>query len=207
VSVREDAGAAARQPRQVLVATHNTGKLREFAALLGPLGIEAVSAGEIGLPEPEETAQSFAGNAQLKAQAAAKAAGMPALADDSGLCVAALGGAPGVFSARYAAGDYPAAFSRIVTAAEQKNEWRAWFVCALCYAQPDGTTATYIGQAHGTIAKTPRGIGGFGYDPIFIPLGYEQSFAELGAAVKDSISHRARAFEQLAAVFARSAMP
>jgi XTP/dITP diphosphohydrolase len=186
--------------RAILVATHNPGKLKEFESLLAPLGIRAISAAELDLQEPAETGSSFAENAQLKARAAALAAGMPALADDSGLLVAALDNAPGVSSARYAAGDYPAAFARILAAAAQRNDWRARFTCALCLAQPDGATATYIGQVDGEIAKTPAGKAGFGYDPIFRPLGYDQSFAELGAAVKDRISHRARAFAQLMAV-------
>ncbi|OYV35891.1 MAG: non-canonical purine NTP pyrophosphatase, RdgB/HAM1 family [Acidocella sp. 20-61-6] len=189
---------------RLLIATHNPGKLAEFAALLAPFGIAAVSAGELGLPEPEETAADFAGNARLKALAAAQAAGMPALADDSGLCVAALGGAPGVHSARYAAGDYPAAFGRIIAAAAAASEWRAHFICALCRAEPDGQTATYIGRADGRIAQA-AGAGGFGYDPIFIPDRFEHSYAELGPEVKDRISHRARAFAQLAAVLGYSA--
>jgi XTP/dITP diphosphohydrolase len=188
--------------RRMLIATHNKGKLEEFASLLAPLEISVISAGDLGLPEPEEPGTSFAGNAQLKARAAAKAANMPALADDSGISVAALKNGPGIFSARYAAGDYPAAFARIIAAAQQQNEWRARFTCALCLAQPDGTTATYIGHADGMIAKTPSGTQGFGYDPIFIPLEYDRSFAELGIKVKDKISHRAKAFEQFAAAFA-----
>jgi len=183
--------------KRLLIATHNPGKLAEFAALLNPLGIEAIGAGALALPEPEETQADFAGNAQLKASAAARGAGMAALADDSGLCVAALGGGPGVRSARYAAGDYPAAFTRIIAAATAANEWRAHFVCALCLATPDGKTATYIGLADGLIAREPEGAGGFGYDPIFVPNGYEHSFARLGLEVKERISHRARAFAQV----------
>ncbi|HQT65316.1 MAG: non-canonical purine NTP pyrophosphatase, RdgB/HAM1 family [Acidocella sp. 20-57-95] len=186
--------------RRILVATHNKGKLAEFAALLGPVGYEVVSAGELGLAEPEETGASFAENARIKARAAAMASGLPALADDSGLCVAALDGAPGIYSARFAAGDYPAAFAKVIAACEARDEWRARFVCALCYAQPAGDVATYIGQADGVIAKTPEGLGGFGYDPIFIPDGYAQSYAVLGADVKDKVSHRARAFAQLVSV-------
>lgn len=185
--------------RRILIATHNKGKLAEFASLLAPLGWQAVGAGEFGLAEPEETAADFAGNAQLKACAAARAAWLPALADDSGLCVAALGGAPGVLSARYAAGDYPAAFTRIIASCAAAAEWRAWFTCALCWAEPDGTAATYIGQVRGRIAEAPAGAGGFGYDPIFVPDGHAASFAELGPEVKDAISHRARAFEQITA--------
>ncbi len=185
--------------RRILIATHNPGKLREFAALLAPLGFEAVGAGAMGLAEPDETADDFAGNARLKALAAAQAAGMPAMADDSGLCVAALGGGPGVFSARYAAGDYPAAFGRIIAACAAAGEWRARFVCALCLARPEGTAATFIGQAHGVIAPAPRGAGGFGYDALFVPDGHELTYAQLGPEVKDMISHRARAFAQVAA--------
>jgi XTP/dITP diphosphohydrolase len=183
---------------RLLVATHNAGKLREFEALLGPLGYEVVGAGALGLAEPEESAPDFAGNARIKAVAAAQAAGVPALADDSGLCVAAMGGAPGVLSARYAAGDYPAAFARILGAAAEAKEWRAWFVCALCLATPEGTSSTYVGMAHGRVAA-PSGAGGFGYDPIFIPFGFQRSFAELGVE-KNAISHRGRAMAQLASV-------
>ena len=189
--------------QRILVATHNKGKLTEFAGLLAPLGYAVVSAGELGLAEPEEIGASFAQNAKLKALAAAKASGLPALADDSGLCVAALGGGPGIYSARYASGDYASAFARIIAACADKDEWRARFVCALCYAQPDGESATYIGQADGVIAKSPEAVGGFGYDPIFVPLGYEQSYAVLGAAVKDNISHRARALAQMVSVLRR----
>ena len=189
---------------RIVIATRNPGKIKEFLPLLAPLGLEPVSAGELGLPEPEESAPDFAGNARIKALAAAKASGLPALADDSGLCVAAMGGAPGVRSARFAAGDYPAAFARILAAAEAAGEWRAWFTCALCHALPDGGTATYIGEAHGRLAP-PQGGHGFGYDPIFIPDGYAASYAQLGANVKDKISHRARAFAQFAV--ARSLAP
>jgi XTP/dITP diphosphohydrolase len=185
---------------RIVIATHNQGKIKEFLPLLAPLGLEPISAGALGLPEPEETADTFPGNARIKALAASRASGLPALADDSGLSVAALGGAPGILSARFAAGDYPAAFARITAAAQAADEWRAWFTCALCLARPDGTTATYIGQAHGRIAP-PRGNAGFGYDPIFIPDGYTQTYAELGATIKDQISHRARAFLQFAAAY------
>lgn len=185
--------------KTLVIATHNPGKLKEFGPLLAPLGYALTSAGELGLPEPEETADTFPGNARLKALAAARASGLPALADDSGLSVAALRGGPGVFSARYAGKDYPAAFARIIAAAEAANDWRAWFTCALCLAQPDGGTATYVGLAYGRIAPAPRGAGGFGYDPVFIPDGYEQSYAELGLEVKEKISHRAQAIAQLKA--------
>jgi XTP/dITP diphosphohydrolase len=186
--------------KRLVLATHNAGKAAEFGALLAPAGWEVVGAGALGLAEPEETAADFVGNARLKAVAAAKASGMRALADDSGLCVAALDGGPGVYSARYAAGDYAAAFERIIAAARARDEWRAWFMCVLCLAAPDGSTACYGGRAGGVIAPAPRGVGGFGYDPIFIPDGYEQSYAELGAEVKGRISHRGRAVAQILAV-------
>jgi XTP/dITP diphosphohydrolase len=185
--------------KTILIATHNAGKLAEFASLLAPLGYTVISAGEKNLPEPAETGTRFAQNAQLKAIAAARATNLPAIADDSGLCVAALANAPGIYSARYAAGDYPAAFQKIIAAATAANDFRARFVAAICLAQPDGSTATYIGQADGLIAPTPAGTGGFGYDSIFIPLGHDKTYAELGPTLKDSISHRARAFAQLTA--------
>ncbi|MDE8346977.1 MAG: RdgB/HAM1 family non-canonical purine NTP pyrophosphatase [Acidocella sp.] len=185
--------------KKLVMATHNQGKAAEFGALLAPLGWEVLSAAALGLPAPDETGGDFAANAALKAKAAALASGLPALADDSGLCVVALSGGPGVHSARYAAGDYPAAMARIIKAARAADEYRAYFTCALCLAQPDGHTATYIGQADGLIAPTPQGAGGFGYDAIFLPRGHTQSYAELSAATKNQISHRALAFAQLRA--------
>jgi len=183
--------------RRVLVATHNAGKLEEFRRLL--VGVEVLVAGDLELAEPEETAGTFAGNASLKAVAAMRGAGVAAIADDSGLCVAALGGGPGAFSARYAAGDYPAAFGRVIEACEAAGEWRARFVCALCLADVAGGTRTFVGQAEGRIAGAPAGVGGFGYDAIFVPEGFVATYAELGA-VKDGISHRARAVAQLVRV-------
>jgi XTP/dITP diphosphohydrolase len=184
--------------KTILIATHNQGKLAEFTTLLTPLGYAVISAADLNLPEQEETGATFAQNARLKALAAARAANIPALADDSGLCVTALDNAPGIFSARYAAGDYPAAFARIIAAANAENDFRARFVCALCLARPDGSTATYIGQADGLIVPAPAGGAGFGYDPIFAPRGQTKTYAELGP-MKDKISHRARAFAQIAA--------
>jgi XTP/dITP diphosphohydrolase len=183
--------------KRVLVATHNAGKLAEFRRVL--VGVEVLGAGDLALVEPEETAASFAGNARLKAVAAARAAGVAAIADDSGLCVAALGGGPGVVSARYAAGDYAGAFGRIIAACEAAGEWRAWFVCALCIADVEGGTRTFMGRADGRIARVASGGGGFGYDPIFMPEGFEGTYAELGA-LKDGMSHRARAVGQLVRV-------
>jgi len=183
--------------KTILIATHNQGKVSEFVSLFTPLGYAVISAADRNLPEPDETGATFVQNARLKALAAAQAANLPALADDSGLCVTALGNAPGIHSARYAAGDYPAAFAKIIAAAIAENDFRARFVCALCLARPDGSTATYIGQADGMIAA-PAGDGGFGYDPIFVPRGHTKTYAELGS-IKDKISHRARAFAQIAA--------
>ncbi|MFS3134220.1 RdgB/HAM1 family non-canonical purine NTP pyrophosphatase [Gluconacetobacter sacchari] len=185
----------ARGDRLVL-ASHNQGKLAEFAALLNGYGITVVSAGQLGLPEPEETADSFAGNAALKAVAAARAGGLPALADDSGLCVAALGGAPGIYSARWAGPDkdFPGAMARIDEAIGDDSDRSAWFVSVLCLAWPDGTLRTFEGRIDGAITWPPRGGHGHGYDPIFTPAGETRTFAEMPEAEKNAISHRARAF-------------
>ena len=188
------------QPGEKLViATHNPGKLREIAVLLAPLGVAAISAGELGLPEPEEDAPDFAGNAAIKALAAATASGLPALADDSGFCVAALGGAPGVVSARWAGPgkDFGFAMERVNREIGAATDRRAWFIAALCLAWPDGHTATFIGRIDGTAIWPPRGQNGFGYDPIFIPSGGAETFGEMDPDAKHAISHRARAFAQL----------
>ncbi|MFW7268380.1 RdgB/HAM1 family non-canonical purine NTP pyrophosphatase [Gluconacetobacter sp. Hr-1-5] len=181
---------------RLVLASHNKGKLAEFDALLGGYGITIVSAGQLGLPEPEETADSFAGNAALKAVAAAKASGLPALADDSGLCVAALGGAPGIYSARWAGPDkdFPGAMARIHEAIGDDTDRSAWFISVLCLAWPDGTIRTFEGRIDGQIAWPPRGTHGHGYDPIFTPEGEMRTFAEMPEAEKNAISHRARAF-------------
>jgi XTP/dITP diphosphohydrolase len=184
---------------RLVLATHNAGKLAEFLPHLAPLGWDVTFAGALGLPEPDETGASFEENAKIKARAAAQASGLPALADDSGFCVAALDGGPGIFSARYAAGDYPAAFVRIITAAQESQTWQAKFVCALCFCQPNGADEVFVGEAHGAVAPAPRGTNGFGYDAIFVPDGFQQSYAELGAAVKDRISHRALALAKFLA--------
>jgi XTP/dITP diphosphohydrolase len=184
---------------RVVLASHNQGKLRELAELMRPGGIEVVSAAALGLPEPEETEPDFAGNARLKALAAARAAGLPALADDSGFCVAALGGAPGVLSARWAGPqrDFVAAMRRVHEAGGDND--RAWFVCALCLAWSDGETATFLGRVEGQTIWPPRGTQGFGYDPMFVPHGEQQTFGEMDPAAKHAHSHRARAFEALLA--------
>jgi len=186
---------------RLVIATHNPGKLREIAALIAPHGVAAVSAGELGLPEPEETATDFVGNARLKAVAAAVASGLPALADDSGFCVAALGGAPGVVSARWAgpAKDFAAAMARVHREVGDAADRRAWFVSALCLAWPDAHTETFFARADGSMVWPPRGGNGFGYDPMFLPAGGSETYGEMAPADKDAVSHRARAFAQLLA--------
>jgi XTP/dITP diphosphohydrolase len=186
---------------RVVLASHNPGKLREIAALLAPHGVGIVSAGALGLPEPEETAADFVGNARLKALAASRASSMPALADDSGFSVAALGGAPGVVSARWAgpARDFGAAMARVHDELGDAPDRRAWFTAALCLAWPDGVTATFLGRAEGSVVWPPRGSQGFGYDPIFVPAGDSRTYGEMPPAEKHATSHRARAFAQLLA--------
>src|SRR5215203_3144831 len=196
---------------KLVVATHNSGKLAEMGALLAPYGVEAVSAGELGLPVPAETGHMFAENAAIKAHAAAKAAGLPALADDSGLCVDALDGAPGLFSARWGgpAKDFKAAMERVERELRQRGataprDRRAHFVSALVLAWPDGHAETFEGRVHGALVWPPRGGQGFGYDPMFQPDGHAATFGELSAAEKHGVTwaggrgralyHRARAF-------------
>jgi XTP/dITP diphosphohydrolase len=186
---------------RLVIATHNGGKLREIADLLAPHGVGAVSAGALGLPEPDETAADFVGNARLKAHAAAAATGLPALADDSGLCAAGLGGAPGVVSARWAGPekDFSAAMARMQRELGTNPDRRAAFVCALALAWPDGACATFYGRVEGTLTWPPRGSHGFGYDPMFVPLGRTETFGEMAPAAKHALSHRARAFAQFVA--------
>ena len=187
-----------------MVATHNPGKVVEFAALLKPLGIETVSAGELGLPEPEETGSTFRANAEIKALASARAANLPALSDDSGLVVDALDGAPGIYSARWAGQtkDFSLAMQRVeeelqragATAASQRQ---AHFVAALTLAWPDGHCETFEGIFEGCVVWPPRGDNGFGYDPIFLPDGYDMTCGEMDPDAKHGISHRALALAQL----------
>src|SRR5260370_6054386 len=190
----------------LVAATHNAGKLREFRELLAPWRIEVVSAGDLALAEPDETGDTFEANAKLKALAAARAAQMPALADDSGLCVEALGDAPGIYSARWAGGskDFSAAMARIereLLAANAPQPWRAHFVSALALAWPDDFIEYFEGRVDGRLVFPPRGANGFGYDPIFIPDGFSRGFGEMTAEEKHGIptdgsvalSHRARA--------------
>jgi XTP/dITP diphosphohydrolase len=196
---------------KLVIATHNAGKLKEIQALLAPFGLECLSAGELGLDEPVETGTTFIENALIKAQAAAKAAQLPALADDSGLCVDALGGAPGVYTADWAEADiFEGGPGRDWYMAMGKVEGKlaelgpdasreCHFACVLAIAWPDGSHAIYEGHAPGTLTWPPRGILGFGYDPVFVPSGYDQTFAELDPACKHAISHRADAFAKLVA--------
>ncbi len=190
-----------RRGEKLVLASHNQGKLREIEALVRPLGIDVVSAGVLGLPEPEETAPDFAGNARIKALAAATACGMPALSDDSGFCVAALDGAPGVFSARWAGPgkDFVAAMASVWQKIGDNPDRRAWFVAALCLAWPDGHTETFLGRIGGTAVWPPRGDKGFGYDPMFVPAGGRLTFGEMDPEEKHAVSHRARAFAQVLA--------
>jgi len=185
--------------RKLVLASHNRGKLREIEALLRPLGIEVVSAGAMGLPEPEETAPDFAGNARIKAVAAAIASGMPALSDDSGFCAAALNGAPGVHSARWAGPgkDFGHAMGMVHERIGDNPDRRAWFVAALCVGWPDGHTETFVGRIDGSAVWPPRGERGFGYDPMFVPLLAQQTFGEMDPVAKHAVSHRARAFAQV----------
>ena len=190
----------ARGARLVL-ASHNPGKLREIEALVAPHGVSVISAGALGLPEPEEPAPDFAGNARIKALAAAVASGLPALADDSGFCVAALNGAPGVVSARWAGPgkDFRVAMERVQREMGAATDRAAWFVSALCLAWPDGHAEVFEGRVDGTCVWPPRGGQGFGYDPMFVPDGETQTYGELSPAFKQATSHRARAFAQLLA--------
>jgi len=184
---------------RLVLASHNRGKLAEMADLMRPFGIEMVSAEALGLPEPDETAPDFFGNARLKATGAAQASSLPSLADDSGFCVAALGGAPGVLSARWAGPekDFAAAMRRVEHERTGKAETRAWFVCVLSLAWPDGESASFQGRVEGNLVWPPRGTRGFGYDPMFAPLGGTLTYGEMDPPEKHATSHRARAMAQL----------
>ena len=196
---------------KLVIATHNAGKLKEIQALLAPYGIECLSAGALGLPEPAETGTTFIENALIKAQAAAQASQIPALADDSGLCVDALGGAPGVYTADWAEADvFEGGPRRDWYMAMGKVEGKlaelgpdtprdCHFACVLAIAWPDGGHVVYEGRAAGTLTWPPRGKLGFGYDPVFVPVGDTRTFAELDPAEKHEISHRADAFAKLVA--------
>ncbi len=185
----------------LVIATHNPGKLREIEDLVAPFGVEIASAAALGLPEPEETGTTFSANAALKAHAAAAGSGHPALADDSGLAVTALGGAPGIYSARWAGlnKDFAAAMARVERELEKAGtgDRRAAFICALCLAYPDGREKIFEGRIEGRLTWPPRGDKGFGYDPMFEAEGYDITFGEMDQAEKHRISHRARAFAKL----------
>ena len=194
----------------ILIATHNKGKLEEFAQLLAPFGVTAKSAGELGLPEPAETEDTFRGNARIKAEAACKASGLVTISDDSGLCVDALGGAPGVYTADWAgpSRDWSQAMRLVeeklrAAGAATQDKRAAQFKCTLCVMWPDGETQFYEGVAPGHLAWPPRGPFGHGYDPMFVPDAQEapggKTFAELTPEAKNKISHRAQALEQLLA--------
>jgi XTP/dITP diphosphohydrolase len=194
-------------PGKLVIASHNEGKVREIRALLASYGVEPVSAASLDLPEPEETGTTFAANAELKARASADLSGLPALADDSGLCVEALGGEPGIFSARWAGAskDFGAAMQLVHDHVEQAGPDAgrdAHFVCALSLCWPDGHIETFEGRVDGTLVWPPRGDKGFGYDPMFVPNGHQRTFGEIEPDAKHAMSHRADAFAKLvAAVF------
>ncbi|QZD89553.1 RdgB/HAM1 family non-canonical purine NTP pyrophosphatase [Qipengyuania aurantiaca] len=195
----------------LVIATHNAGKLKEISALLAPYGVKCISAGSLGLPEPPETGTTFVQNALLKARAAAEASGLPALADDSGLSVDALDGRPGVYTADWAerqhfegepGRDWYMAMGKVEGMLQQKGadvDRSCAFHCVLALAWPDGEQAVYEGTAPGTLTWPPRGELGFGYDPVFMPKGREQTFAEIAPEEKHAISHRADAFAKLVA--------
>lgn len=196
---------------KLVIATHNAGKLKEIGALLAPYGVACISAGSLGLPEPEETGKTFVENALIKARAAAEASGIVALADDSGLSVEALGGRPGVYTADWAerqwfegepGRDWYMAMGKVEGMLADKGpdaSRNASFSCVLALAWPDGEYAIYEGRVKGTLTWPPRGKLGFGYDPVFVPAGHDCTFAELDPAEKHRISHRADAFAKLTA--------
>ena len=186
---------------KLVVASHNAGKVREIRELLAPFAVYVVSAGELKLAEPDETGDTFIANAELKAQAAASAANLPALADDSGLSIDALGGAPGIYSARWAglSKDFSEAMRRVEREMADKANRRARFICALSLAWPDGHCETFEGSIAGELRFPPSGAKGFGYDPIFVANGHSITFAEMEPQAKHAISHRANAFRQLVA--------
>ena len=209
-------------PGKLVIASHNPGKVREIANLLGPYGIEPVSAAELDLPEAEETGNSFVDNADLKARLAADLSGLPAISDDSGLCVDALDGRPGIYSARWALPgyaytatppeaepgeaqderDFALAMQRVneeLMAVKADSNPAAHFVCALSVCWPDGHSEWFEGRVDGTLVWPPRGDRGFGYDPMFVPAGHDQTFGEMEPAEKYAISHRADAFRKLVA--------
>ena len=187
--------------QKLVIASHNPGKVREIGELLAPFGVEVLSAGALGLPEPAEDGLTFAANAEIKARAAAATSGLPALADDSGLVVHGLDGAPGIYSARWAgpAKDFAQAMRRVWSelAERRAGDRRAYFVAALALCWPDGHCETHQGEVHGTLVWPPRGTRGFGYDPMFRADGQTLTFGEMEPAAKHALSHRANAFRKL----------
>ncbi len=188
----------------LVAATHNRGKVVEITELLAPFGYRVASAADLGLAVPEETGTHFVENAAIKARAAAGATGLPALADDSGFCVAALGGLPGVATAPWAERpdgrrDYAWGIEKLAQAVGANPDRAAWFICALALAWPDGAVETFEGRVDGHLTLPARGTRGFGFDPAFTPQGYTQTFGEMDPAAKHLISHRAVAFQQLVA--------
>lgn len=184
---------------KLVVASHNPGKVVEIADLLRPFSVKPVSAGELGLPEPVEDGDTFIANAEIKALAATTKSGLPALADDSGLCVNALGGDPGIYSARWAGPgkDFRVAMDAVEKALAGKSDRSAYFIAVLCLAWPDGHRESFEGRVDGTLVWPPKGDKGFGYDPVFQPDGFDITFGEMEPAKKHRMSHRALAFEQL----------
>ena len=192
------------EPGKLALASHNAGKVREINALVQPYGLAAISAADLGLPSPDETETTFAGNAAIKAHAAAQGSNLPALADDSGLEVTALYGSPGVYSADWAekpegGRDFAMAMKKVEAALMESgsDDWSARFVCCLCLAWPDGHAESFLGQVRGRLVFPPRGERGFGYDPIFVPTGHTETFGEMDPARKHAMSHRADAFAKL----------
>lgn len=183
----------------LVLASHNAGKLREIVELLVPLGVQVVSAAALGLPEPDETEDNFVGNAKIKAHAAARASGLLALSDDSGFCVGALDGAPGVVSALWAGPgkDFAPAMARVRREMGDSADRRAWFISVLCLAWPDGHAECFQGRVDGTTVWPPRGSNGHGYDPMFVPEGGQLTYGEMDESEKHGTSHRARAFAQM----------
>ena len=186
---------------RLVIASHNRGKVDEFAALLKSFNAQVVSAADLGLPEPDESGATFAANAEIKASSAARHSGLPALADDSGLVVEALAGAPGIHSARWAGPgrDFAMAMKRVEDELEGANDRRAHFACALTLGWPDGHSESFQGEVHGRLVWPPRGVRGFGYDPMFVADGHDITFGEMEPEAKHAISHRALAFRKLAA--------
>ncbi len=184
---------------RLVVASHNKGKVSEIADLLRPYDVDIVSAAELNLPEPEETGSTFLANAVLKAEAAVQGCGLPSLADDSGIAVEALGGEPGIYSARWAGPDrnFDVAMKAVNDKLGDNPNRRAFFISVLSLAWPDGHVESFEGRIYGNLIWPPRGTGGFGYDPMFMPDGYDQTFGEISYDEKQRISHRAVAFQKL----------